>query len=344
MPILPRPLPEPLPDAFTCADALRLGASARRLRAGDLASPFHGVRVRAASGDEAPGRAASGAVAPRGTASPLERDRRAHARIRDRVAEHAPVMPVDAFYAGMTAAALWELPLPFRFDPESPLCVAVHAPDRGRRRAGIVGRKLSPALATTTSTHGVRVTDPASTWAMLAGEVGIDGLVRLGDALVRVPRDDRGRPVPAARLADLDQLRTAALVPRRRARPLLLAALEEIRIGSMSPLETDFRLAAGRAGLPEPELDVEIRDARGRLCGIADAVYRRWRVVVEVEGRQHRSSDAQWNRDLAKYAAFAAGGWEVVRVTGDGIRRREATAEGIARVAAALRRHGWPTR
>ena len=62
--------------------------------------------------------------------------------------------------------------------------------------------------------------------------------------------------------------------------------------GGMSPLETDVRLDAAAAGLPEPLLDAEIRDERGCLVGVADAAYRAERVLVEVEGDHHRVSAA----------------------------------------------------
>ena len=39
------------------------------------------------------------------------------------------------------------------------------------------------------------------------------------------------------------------------------------REGSMSPQETDFRLVVVAAGLPEPALDVEVRDHAGRWWG-----------------------------------------------------------------------------
>jgi len=158
----------------------------------------------------------------------------------------------------------------------------------------------------------------------------------VGDAIVRIPRDDRGRPRPAQQKATIEALRAAALVPWRRGRERLLAALELIRVGSMSPLETDFRLVTARAGLPEPELDVEIRDDAGRLIGIVDAVYREQRVIVEVEGRHHATSDRQWNRDLDKYAALAAAGWEVIRVTSRHIRGENPRV--VALVAEALAR------
>jgi very-short-patch-repair endonuclease len=83
---------------------------------------------------------------------------------------------------------------------------------------------------------------------------------------------------------------------------------------------------------------MEIRDGRGILLGISEIVYPHYRVVVEVEGDHHRTSRAQWNRDLDKYDAYASGGWETVRLSSLHIRRNR---DAVRRVAAALRRHGW---
>lgn len=108
----------------------------------------------------------------------------------------------------------------------------------------------------------------------------------------------------------------------------------------MSPLETDTRLEVVEAGLPEPELDVEIRAAvGGQLLGIADLRFRAYRVLVEVEGDHHRTDPAQWSRDIEKLAAYAAEGYETVRVTAAHVRREPARA--IAVIRAALVRGGW---
>src|SRR5690606_26014991 len=127
-------------------------------------------------------------------------------------------------------------------------------------------------------------------------------LVRLGDAIVRVPRDEHGRPRPEHRLATLDDLRAALDVGRRPGAVRLRAALARIRVGAMSPLETDMRLDAVDAGLPEPELDAEVRSVQGRLLGIADGRYRAYRVLIEVEGDHHRTDRRQWARDIEKHA------------------------------------------
>lgn len=324
MPRRPRPLPAQLGAAFGVADARTTGATRARLRAKDLARPHRGVRVR-------------NATAPASVdTDPLARDRRVRAAVLARVQAFEVIRRPHVFYTGRTAVAIFDR----LFDDDDgtgPLQVGVFAPARAPRVAGIRATQTSPGLVTVGAIGALPVASPASVWAGLAGELSVRDLVRLGDALVRIPRGAGGMPQPQAQLATIAQLRAAAEAPRRKERRKLRAALALIRVGSMSPLETDFRVDAVEAGLPEPELDVEMRAADGRLIGIVDLVFRAYRVIVEVEGRHHRSSDQQWERDIDKYAALAAEGWDVIRVTG----RRVRGGRAVSQVAAALRRRGW---
>lgn len=325
MPHPPHPLPAGLGDAFSCARARALGVTPGRLRGPDIERPFHGARLRPASPDADL------------DAAPSAVDRRAQQRVRRRAHAAREVLSPGAFFVGMTAAALWGAPLPDDFDPDAPLDVAVLHPARAPRGRGFHAHAVRPHLASVTILDGLRLASPASTWALLAGTVPHPGLVTIGDFFVRVPRDARGRPRPDLRLTTPDKLALAAREPGRRHRARLDAALADIRVGSFSRMETEYRLAAAAAGLPEMELDVEIRDAGGRLLGIADGVHRRFGVIVEVEGDHHRTDRRQWNRDIERLAAFAAEGWEVIRLTSSRI--RSGAACGV--VAAALRRHGW---
>jgi hypothetical protein len=156
---------------------------------------------------------------------------------------------------------------------------------------------------------------------------------------VRVPRDDRGVPRPERRLATLGELRASLEVGRRPGAVRLRAALDRVRVGSMSPLETDARLNGEDAGLPEPELDVEILSAQGHLIGIADMRYPRYRVLIEVEGDHHRTDRRQWMRDIEKHTAYLSEGYETVRLTGHHIRQHP--ERGVTLVRNALLRGGW---
>lgn len=333
MPRSPEPLPRDLGGAFSRAEASALGVSAKRMRARDLEVPFRGVRRRVAAGPADADDAAD--------AGPLAADRARAWQVLSDAHAYATIMHPDAFFCGRTAAVLHGVGIGsgvgIGFSDE--LEVGVIAPARAPRRRGIRGRQLIPALVEVTTVAGLRVTSPASTWAMLGRDAGITELVRAGDALVRVPRGPGGRRILDGALATPEQLALAATAGRRVGIAKLTAALSLIRVGAMSPLETDCRLVLTAAGLPEPVLDLEIRDRAGRLVGIADAAWPEYRVIVEVEGDHHRTSRQQWIRDIEKHMALVALGFEVIRLTAAHIRRPRPAA--VALVGDALRRRGW---
>lgn len=323
MPRRPEPLPEDLGEVFSCAVASASGISPKRLRAAGLDTPFRGVRRRRGTEDAVAG-------------GPLADDQGVRCRVLDRARAYAQIMDGRAFFCGRTAAVLWGTSA----RPSSELEVGVVAPARAPRRHGIRGRQLAPTHVEVTSLQGLRVSTPASTWAMLGRDAGVRELVRIGDALVRVPRGERGRRLPEERLTTVEELAAAVAAGRRVGSAKLAEAVALIREGAMSPLETDFRLVVVAAGLPEPVLDLEIRDRAGRLAGIADAVWPEYRVIAEVEGDHHRTSRRQWARDIEKHTAYVALGFEVVRLTSAHIRPTGSAA--VALVGGALRRHGWP--
>ncbi|MBM7753512.1 hypothetical protein JOE53_002232 [Microbacterium laevaniformans] len=327
MPRSPRPLPPTLPQVFTAADASTAGVTRGRLSASDLDAPFRGVRVR---------RDTDGA-APHDEDTPDEIARR---NILGRVRAHALVLPPPAFYTGTTALAIHGLPFPDADAAASAdLDVAVPAPHRALRRTGITAVQISPMLVHTTVRAGLPVATPASAWAMLAREHTVRDLVVIGDAIIRVPRDGWGRRLPDAQHAGLEKLAAAVSAGRRCGIAKLRAALPLLRTGSMSPLETDWRLSLIGTGLPEPELDVEVRAPDGRLLGISDGAFVTHRVAIEIEGDHHRTSRRQWVRDLEKYSDYANLGWDVVRLSAAHIRHDP--SRGVALVRAALARRGW---
>lgn len=324
----PRPLPTELPSSFSTAEALAAGVTPRRLRAKDLASPFRGTRRRLPE-DRATRDTRSDA-----DDTPYADDAAHRADHLSAMRMFATVMESGTFFSGRTAAYAYGVPL----DPGDALEVATFAPRRAPLRRGIRGRKVAPHLATVRMHEGMPVSSPASTWAMLATELTERELVVVGDALVRIPRDRFGRQHPELRLATIEHLQSAVDAGPRPGRPKLRAALAMIRVGSSSPLETEYRLDADAAGLPTPSLDREIRDDRGRLLGISEIVYEEYRVVVEIEGDHHRTSRRQWHRDIEKYRDYADAGWHVVRLTSSHLRPARI---GLSIVAQALQNRGW---
>lgn len=337
----PRPLPDSLGDSFSTRAALSAGASERRLRARDLDAPFRGVRTRRAEASPDAGDEHPVAVEAAQLMSALEVRARAF----------ATVAPPQSFSFGVTAAGLTGLPLPLRVlshedDSSGPgmrlrdLDVAVFAPHRALRSAGVRGRQLDPELARVVERRGLRLTDPATTWVYLAPELTVDELIVVGDAIVHEPRT-RGmvRGPAGSGLATIEDLAAALALGRRQGAAKLRAALPQIRVGAASPPETRLRLACARGGLPEPSLDYDVFDSGGRPIGFTELAFVEHRVLVEYEGDHHRRDRRQWNRDIEKHAACVAAGWEVVRLTSD--HTRPDCGPAVRRIRDALVRAGW---
>ena len=91
-------------------------------------------------------------------------------------------------------------------------------------------------------------------------------------------------------------------------------ALTFVRERVESPRETIVRLYIVRAGLPEPECNINIYDGE-RFLGRGDLVYREFKIIVEYDGRQHLTDIGQWEHDVARHEGFHEAGWIVLRVT-----------------------------
>lgn len=182
---------------------------------------------------------------------------------------------------------------------------------------------------------GIPVTDPASTWASL-GELSVDQLVIAGDYFVRKYRQGVGRRDAGRQpLCRLDELAAALSRGRWDGMPGLRRALPLIREDSWSPQETATRVALVRAGLPEPDLNRDVFDARGSFLGCLDLVWPRWKVAVEYHGQQHAITYAS---DIERVERLRAAGWVVIQVTRVLASR---PSELTARVAQSLVSRGW---
>ena len=214
------------------------------------------------------------------------------------------------------AAALWGV-------QPWPVVMEVTAP-RERRRPGIAThRSRTLGRREVRTQHGVRVTAPARTVADLAP--------RLTDArLIRVVNELRvaGHLGPSATIelytrcprvnrllgdgdGDGDGTRTGA--PGRPTR---------------SGLEDRFRAFTSRHALPMPEVNARL-PVNGREV---DALYRRERLIVELDSWRFHSDRAAFERDRAKDAAALADGYVTIRITDSRLRH------GGAAEAATIRR------
>jgi hypothetical protein len=321
------PLPAALRSGpFAVRSAIEAGVSPGRLRGRDLERPFHGVRV-VAGADVTVG-VALGSFSTDRDAAELD----AHLA---HCLEYEPLLRPGQFFSHDTAARLWRLPLPMPFSRGDPLHVSVMAPGRAPRSAGIVGHQAFDGA--TAERFGLPLSDAVTTWLALAPLLDVDDLVAIADHIVLEPvvLDPRD-PRPYASMGEL--VRRVEGFHGRGARKAA-SAVRHVRCGAESRPETLLRLLLVRAGLPEPEVNVDVHDATGAFLGRADLVFREWRVIVEYDGEQHHTSSWQYERDETRIEDFALAGFRVVRV-------RKGTLFGrpdmvVSRVLHTLRDAGW---
>jgi len=250
--------------------------------------------------------------------------RRQNISVREMCEVYAPRLTSAQFFSHHTAGALWEMPLPVPHP--DPLHVSAMAPAREPRTSGVIGHRLTISAESLTLRHGLPVTTAAETWAQLGATASEDDLVALGDHLL------------TAGLADRDDLAEACARLRRRGAGDLAPALASIRLGAESPRESKVRRILMRAGLPEPELNWTLRDARGNFVARLDMAYPDHRVAVEYDGRQHADVH-QFRRDADRWPAIAGQGWLLVRVVDHHLRDPERFI--VAPTVTALRSRGW---
>jgi REase_MTES_1575 len=104
--------------------------------------------------------------------------------------------------------------------------------------------------------------------------------------------------------------------PGRRGAGVIKAILADSRLGSTftrSELEERFLVFLEARSLPRPELNVAI-EVNGSWIE-ADCVWRRQRVIVELDGHASHATAVAYERDRARDRALHAMGWRVVRIT-----------------------------
>lgn len=179
----------------------------------------------------------------------------------------------------------------------------------GVRRKGVIGHTVIAAEDEVESVDGIRISTRSRTWLDMARLLPLNELVCMGDELIRLPRQSlEGRDAPFATLEEL-----SALVERHpnlqgvvRAR----RALELMRVGADSAPESLLRLAMLDAGIPEPELQLRLRDA-DPFSPSADLGFRRRHIAIQYDGGHHLA-EAQSLSDRRRDKAFEAAGWTVL--------------------------------
>lgn len=241
------------------------------------------------------------------------------------------------FFSHLTAARIWGAPMATPFRSDEALHVSTVSPQRPPHARGALGHQLRPGTPGAVLRHGLPVTDPGTTWLQLASLLAPAEHVVVGDHLVLDPVVlDPLDPRPFLTLAEL--VEHVARFHGAGARAATRAVLR-VRAGAESRPETLLRLLLIDAGLPEPLLNRELRDTAARFLGRVDMLYPGWRVVVEYDGDQHRTSAAQYDRDISRLDGIRRAGWTVVQVRSRGLFVHP--DDTVRRVRQALHDAGW---
>lgn len=253
----------------------------------------------------------------------------------------ATILTGGQFFSHQTAALIWGMPLPRAIQDDQAVHVSVFEPARPPRRIGVVGHHLKPGSATTQEWAGLPVISPAATWTQLATVLTPYELVAVGDYILRGVDElaEYGyRPAYTA-LATREELGAATSSGRRVGIMKLREALGRIQEKVESPRETQLRLTLVDGGLPEPEVNREIRSAVGEFLARADLSYPDFKVIVEFDGEQHRKNRYQFDRDIDRVDRLTEHGWRVIRIRDNLLQSNP--AEVVRRVRVALHERGW---
>ncbi|QDW64263.1 endonuclease domain-containing protein [Oerskovia sp. KBS0722] len=293
-------------EPFTLAEGRASGLSPKALRHPRLAIPTRGLRVAAEQADALPVRAA--------------------AILR--------CAPTGSAISHGSALRLHGVDLPWHVTRDDRVHLSVPGSAVVPRRTGYVAHTYGADLLPVRFLNGLLVVTPEHAWRQLAGNLPLDEVVVLGDSLLR-------RKTPASTLGQLrETVRGTPAGARGVAR--MRTALDDLRTGTDSPMETRTRLVLVRAGLPCPQVNVPVLDDTGRFVALPDMVYVAERVAIEYDGDVHRTDARTWRRDVAKRQWLEDLGWRTVVATADDVYRHPSRL--VARVAALLRSRAVPGR
>lgn len=223
--------------------------------------------------------------------------------VTPRLRATAALLPYDgtAWASHASAARVYDLPIPTSADEH----VSVRRAGLRRRHRGVrahVGRSTVVRVV-----DGVPVSEPRMLFVEMAESLSLVDLVVLGDAMVRRRLVSPGDLVRFC--ADADHKAAA------RARRAAAYARPDVD----SPMETRLRMLLVLAGLPEPRVNLTVRDEVGEVVRKYDLSYPAIRVAVEYNGKVHVLVPGAWEADLSRRDAIDDSEWRLLPVVSSGI-------------------------
>lgn len=207
----------------------------------------------------------------------------------------------DAHASHASAARVWRVPVQTRPGEH------VTVPDDGHRlrRVGVTSHHRPGAAVAVR--HGVRVSVLTDLFVELADELSLVELVVAGDWMVR------------RHAVRIKELRAAARKAPGRAGQLARQAAGFVRAKVDSPMESRLRMLIVLAGIPEPRVNMSVRDVDGEPVRRFDLSWPEVRVIVEYDGRHHVERIEQWESDLGRREEIDDEGWRILVVVAHGI-------------------------
>jgi very-short-patch-repair endonuclease len=179
---------------------------------------------------------------------------------------------------------------------------------------GVLRHEVRHRPAETTVRKGIPVTTLRRTIVDIAAQLSVEGI----EAAVREAQYRHGLdPGSVGRL----------LLEYRGYRGIakLRTCLDNLDLGptgrTRSPLEDRVASMLARTEIRQPELNV-LLEIGGELIE-ADLLWRKEKVIVEIDGRDEHSTDAAFQADRVRDRRLQGLGWRVGRVTGADVRQPE---------------------
>ena len=228
----------------------------------------------------------------------------------------------SAFASHASSARVWRVPVHTRPGEH----VTVPDDTHRLRRAGVTTHHRPGAAAAVR--RGVRVSVLEDLFVELAEELSLVELVVAGDWMVRRHR---------VRIKDL---RRAAASAGGRAGRVASQAARYVRSRVDSPMESRLRMLIVLAGLPEPVVNMSVRDVDGEAVRRFDLCWPEARVIVEYDGRHHVERTEQWESDLDRREEIDDAGWRILVVVAAGVYTDPGRT--VERIFRLLRARGLP--
>jgi very-short-patch-repair endonuclease len=206
-------------------------------------------------------------------------------------------MPPGAAFSGLTAAWLHGLDVA----PCDPIEVTIPEPGGSSRLAGASVRRAPLAAGEIVLRRRLPTTTAFRTAVDLGGRsVVMEGVVAIDLFL-------HAELVSMAELRDYVADHSGAKGIARLRRALDLAEPK-----AESAMESRLRMQLVMARLPRPEVQVSVKDERGRFLGRPDLLYPRQRLAIEYDGGHHRDRMVEDNR---RQNGLVGAGYRLLRFT-----------------------------